>query len=203
MTPTNWSMFLSKSKWVSAPRSPLSQIDGPDQPENAKLLHAIQSLRARLSGALVKPGKPYTPSRITAATTQMKRILSKQHRFASTIKENPPQYDTATNRVAVSFKVEVGPVVDIRTEGAKLTVIPFLAGRQMKKLIPIYSEGTVDRDLVEEGQRNLVDYFQKKGFNNVKVTTEFQRKPDQILIVYKIDRGKKHQGGPDCFPRKR
>ncbi len=169
------------------------RIDGPDQPENAKLLHAMQSLRARLSGALVKPGKPYTPSRITAATTQMKRILSKQHRFASTIKENPPQYDTATNRVAVSFKVEVGPVVDIRTEGAKLTVIPFLAGRQMKKLIPIYSEGTVDRDLVEEGQRNLVDYFQKKGFNNVKVTTEFQRKPDQILIVYKIDRGKKHK----------
>ena len=89
--------------------------------------------------------------------------------------------------------MEVGPVVDIRTEGAKLTVIPFLAGRQMKKLIPIYSEGTVDRDLVEEGQRNLVDYFQKKGFNNVKVTTEFQRKPDQILIVYKIDRGKKHK----------
>ena len=169
------------------------RIDGPDQPENAKLLHAMQSLRARLSGALVKPGKPYTPSRITAATTQMKRILSKQHRFASTIKENPPQYDAATNRVAVSFKVEVGPVVDIRTEGAKLTVIPFLAGRQMKKLIPIYSEGTVYCDLVEEGQRNLVDYFQKKGFNNVKVTTEFQRKPDQILIVYKIDRGKKHK----------
>ncbi len=169
------------------------RIDGPDQPENAKLLHSMQSLRARLSGALVKPGKPYTPSRITAATTQMKRVLSKQHRFASSVKENPPQYDAATNRVAVSFKVEVGPVVDIRTVGAKLTVIPFLAGRQMKKLIPIYSEGTVDRDLVEEGQRNLVDYFQKKGFNNVKVTTEFQRKPDQISIVYKIDRGKKQK----------
>ena len=169
------------------------RIDGPDQPENAKLIHSMQSLRARLSGALVKPGKPYAPSRITAATAQMKRVLSKQHRFASSIQENLPQYDAATNRVALSFKVVVGPVVDIRTVGAKLTVIPFLAGRQMKKLIPIYSEGTVDRDLVEEGQRNLVDYFQKKGFNNVKVTTDFQRKPDQILIVYKIDRGKKHK----------
>ncbi len=169
------------------------RIDGPDQPENAKLVHSMQSLRARLSGALVKPGKPYAPSRITAATAQMKRVLSKQRRFASSIQENPPQYDAATNRVALSFKVVVGPVVDIRTVGAKLTVIPFLAGRQMKKLIPIYSEGTVDRDLVEEGQRNLVDYFQKKGFNNVKVTTDFQRKPDQILIVYKIDRGKKHK----------
>ncbi len=80
------------------------RIDGPDQPENTQLLHAMQSLRARLSGALLKPGKPYSPSRITAATTQMKRILSKQRRFAGSIRENPPQFDSATNRVAVSFQ---------------------------------------------------------------------------------------------------
>ena len=156
------------------------RIDGPDQPENAKLFHAMQSLRARLSGALVKPGKPYTPSRITAATTQMKRHFVETTPPPSTIKKNPPQYDTATNRVAVSFKVEVGPVVDIRTEGAKLTVIPFLAGRQRKKLIPIYSEGTVDRDLVEEGQRNRAHYFQKKGFNNVKLRPSFRGSPTRF-----------------------
>ena len=123
----------------------------------------------------------------------MKRILSKQRRFAGSIRENPPQFDAATNRVAVSFKVEVGAVVVVRTVGAKLSFIPLLANRQMKKLIPIFSEHAVDRDLVEEGQRNLVDYFQKKGFDNVKVTTDFKRQPDQILVTYTIDRGKKHK----------
>ncbi len=169
------------------------RVDGPDQPESAQLLHAMQSLRARLSRALLKPGKPYSPGRITAATAQMKRILSKQRRFAGSIRENPPQFDAATNRVAVSFKVEVGAVVVVRTVGAKLSFIPLLANRQMKKLIPIFSEHAVDRDLVEEGQRNLVEYFQKKGFDNVKVTTDFKRQPDQILVTYTIDRGKKHK----------
>ncbi len=169
------------------------RIDGPDQPESAQLQHAMQSLRARLSGALLKQGKPYSPGRMTAATAQMKRVLSKQRRWASSIHENPPRYESATNRVDVSFKVEVGPVVMIHTVGAKLSAIPFLASRQMRKLIPIFSEGTVDQDLVEEGQRNLTDYFQKKGFNEVKVTTDFRKQPDQILIVYTIDPGAKHK----------
>ncbi len=168
-------------------------IQGPDQPETARLVHAMRSLHARLTGGLLKPGKPYTPQRVTAATTLMKKTLSRQRRLASSIKENPPQFDPATNRVAVSFKVEVGPVVTIQTVGARLSVIPFLVGREKKKLIPIYSEASVDRDLVEEGQRNLVDYFQKKGYYDAKVTTEFTKHPDQILITYKIDRGRKHK----------
>ena len=169
------------------------KVEGPDNPESARLMHAVKSLRARLSGGLLKSGKPYTPERISEATKLMKSTLTKQRRLASSIHENPPQYNAETNRVNVSFKVELGPVVTVRTVGARLTLIPFLAGRQMKKLIPIYSEGTVDRDLVEEGQRNLTDYFQKKGFYDATVTINFQKQPDQILIVYTIDRGKKHK----------
>lgn len=168
-------------------------IEGPDKAETARLLHSIHSLWARLSRGLLKPGKSYTPQRITNATSLMKKTLNKQRRLASSIKENPPQFDASTNRVAISFKVDVGPVVTIRTEGAKLSLIPFLASREEKKLIPIFSEGSVDQDLVDEGQRNLVDYFQKKGFYDAKVATEFTVHADQILITYKIDRGRKHK----------
>ena len=168
-------------------------IEGPSENEKDRLLHSVESLRARLSRALLKPGKPYSPGRISAATTLMKKALTGQHRLASSVKENPPKYNAQTNRVAISFTVEVGPVVTVRTEGAKLTAIPFLAGRQKRKLIPIYTEGAVDRELVEEGERNLTDYFQKKGFYDAKVTTDFQKKPDEISVVYKIDRGKKHK----------
>lgn len=169
------------------------RLDGLDQPESARLVHAVRSLRARLSGGLLKPGKAYSRERLNEAAVLMKKELAKQHRLASSVGENPPEYDPATNRVVVSFKVQVGPVVTIRTAGARLTRVPFLAGRQMRKLIPIYSEGTIDGDLVSEGQRNLIDYFQKKGFSDVKVTTEFQKKPDEILVVYNIDRGRKHK----------
>ncbi len=129
----------------------------------------------------------------------MKGALTKQHRLASSVHENLPQYNPATNRVDVSFNVKLGPLVTVRAVGAKLSAIPFLANRQMKKLIPIYSEGTIDQDLVDEGQRNLTDYFQKKGFYDAKVTTNFQKQPDQILVIYTIDRGKKYKVGQISF----
>ena len=176
-----------------------TRLEGPDNSESARLLRAAESLRARLAAGLLKPGKPYSPARITAATALMKRALRQQHRLAGSIHENPPQYDAQTNRVEVSFKVEVGPVVNVRAEGAKLGFISFLANRRMKKLIPIYSEGTVDADLVEEGRRNLGDYFQKKGFYDAKVTADFQQQPDQILVVYHIERGMKRKVGRILF----
>ena len=184
----SFAVVLGKQARIASVR-----IDGPNQSEDAHLLHIVRSLRARLSGALLKPGKTYNPSRLNAAGSLIKKALAKEHRLASSVRENPPEYIAQTNRVAVSFKVDPGPLVTIRTVGARLTVIPFLAGRQMKKLIPIYSEGTIDRDLVEEGQNNLADYFQKKGFFDAKVTTQYTKGPDRILIVYNIDRGRKHK----------
>ena len=168
-------------------------FQGPDATEDARLLHSIRSLRAHFSGGLLKAGKPYTPERITAATTLIRRTLSQQHHLASHVQENPPQYHPETNRVDVSFKVDVGPVVTVRMTGAHLSLLPFMSGRQRKKLIPIYSEGAIDRDLVQEGQQNLVDYFQKKGYFDVQVKTTFQHQPEQILLVYEVDKGKKHK----------
>ena len=169
------------------------EIVGPAVAERAKLHHSVRSLRARLSGGCLKPGKVYDRERISAATTLLKKALAKQHRLAAKVHENPPAYHPETNRVDVSFQIEVGPVVTVRTLGARLSHIPFLGGREMKRLIPIYSEGTIDQDLVDEGQRNLTDYFQKKGFADVKVTSSIQNQPDQIVVVYQIDRGRKHK----------
>lgn len=168
-------------------------FQGADASEASRLLHSLRSLHARLTGGLLKQGKPYTPERIKAATALIKRSLAQQHRLASKVAENPPQYDSETNRVSVSFKVELGPLVTVRVTGARLSMIPFLSGRQIKRLIPIYSEGTIDRDLVQEGEQNLVDYFQKKGYFNARVETTFDRQAEKISLVYEIDKGAKHK----------
>ncbi|HVN18942.1 MAG TPA: POTRA domain-containing protein [Dongiaceae bacterium] len=168
-------------------------IEGPSSQESARLLHSMQSIWARLKGGILRPGKTYSSERIASATSLMRRTLTQQHRLASSVKENPPSFDPATNRVAVSFAVEMGPVVMVRVEGARLSWVPWLSGRQKKKLIPIYSEGSIDRELVEEGRRNLTDFFQKKGFFDAQVTTKFQKTTDQILVVYEVDKGTKHK----------
>jgi outer membrane protein insertion porin family len=168
-------------------------FQGADASETARLEHATQSLRARFTGGLLKPGKAYSPARLSSATALIKRTLVTQHRLASHVEENPPQYDAAHNRVNVTFQVQVGPVVTVRVEGSRLSLLPFVSSRQIKKLVPIYSEGAIDRDLVLEGQQNLTDYFQKKGYFDVQVKTDFQRQPDKISLVYHIEKGKKHK----------
>jgi outer membrane protein insertion porin family len=157
------------------------------------LLDKTRSLRARFTGALLNPGKPYTPERMKAATSLIKKSLARQHRLASKVQEAPPQYHADTNRVDVALEIEVGPIVIVRTTGARLSAIPLVSGREMKKLIPIYSEGTIDSDLVQEGEQNLKNYFQNKGYYDVKVTTDLQRQADRIVLSYNIDRGTRHK----------
>ena len=175
------------------------KFEGADPREASHLLHSTRTVRARLTGGLLKPGKPYTPERVKAATSLIKRELSRQHRLAGTVREDLPKYDPATNRVNVSFKVQLGPIVTVRATGAKLSFFPFLSGRELKKLIPIYSERAIDRDLVEEGQQNLIDHFQKKGYFDVAVKVNFNSQPDRITLVYEIDRGQKHKVGGILF----
>ncbi len=175
------------------------ELRGPPGSEQTWLLDKTRSLRARFTGALLKPGKPYTSERVKAATSLIKKSLARQHRLASKVQEAPPQYHADSNRVDVAFEVEVGPVVIVRTTGARLSAIPFVSGREMRKLIPIYSEGTIDADLVQEGQQNLGNYFQNKGYYDVKVTTDLQRQADRIVLSYNIDRGSRYKVGRISF----
>jgi outer membrane protein insertion porin family len=168
-------------------------IHGTPPDETNRLLHSVQGLRSRLTGGLLKPGKAYTPSRIKSATTLLKAYLVKQHYLANRLTFDPPQYHADTNRADISMTITIGPVVNIKTTGAKLSFIPYLSNREIKKLVPIYSEGSVDSDLVDEGERNLGNYFQKKGYFDVKVTTVFQHDAGKITISYSIDKGRKHK----------
>ncbi len=39
----------------------------------------------------------------------------------------------------------------------------------IRHIIPIYEEGTVDEDLLNEGNRRLRDYYQRLGYFDVRV----------------------------------
>lgn len=169
------------------------QVHGTSPAEADRLLHSMRTPKAKLTGAAVEPGKTYSPKRIEAGVRQMEKLLAKQHYLANRIQLNPVRYHPDKNRAEVSFDVKLGPKVMIRTTGASLSVLPFLAGRRLKKLLPFYDAGAIDRELVAEGRQNLADYFQKKGYFDVKVNTAFQRQPGQITVLYNIAKGKRHK----------
>ncbi|MBV9343061.1 MAG: BamA/TamA family outer membrane protein [Acidobacteria bacterium] len=168
------------------------EVSGAPREENLRLERTLRSLRARASGALLKEGKRYSPTRISAAIVLLKKQLGREHHPASRVQVKPPNYHADTNRADISIQVEVGPEVRIKVQGAKLAWLPFLSRRQEKKLIPIYEENSVDPDLVTEGQRNLANYFQQKGYFDVKVSTNYQQQNDRVLLVYNVDKGRKH-----------
>jgi len=42
-------------------------------------------------------------------------------------------------------------------------------GRDPTAAVPLYAEGAADEDLLQEGRRNLRDYFQSQGYFNADV----------------------------------
>ncbi len=168
-------------------------VQGPEPGEVDRLLRATRTLRASVTGESLKPGKPYTHKRIDSGVKRMNRDLAKQHHLASKVHLDHPDYHKDSNRVDLVIDARLGPIVKVHVTGAKLSPLPFLRDRQMKKLIPIFSEGAVDPDLVEEGRRNLIDFFQSKGYFNVKVTTNFQNEGSNVELVYKVECGSRHR----------
>ena len=72
-------------------------------------------------------------------------------------------------------------------EGAKITQ------GQMKRYVPLFQEGAVDEDLLNEGRRNLRDFLQTEGFFDARVNVREEREDGEVKIVYQVDRGARHR----------
>ncbi|MGD0226515.1 MAG: POTRA domain-containing protein [Terriglobia bacterium] len=163
------------------------EISGPPPAEIALLKGALGSFRAHLHGSNLREGKPYDPERLQAATQFLQDFLGRQNHFANTVRLDAPSYDPQTNKAALHWQVTLGPTVLVRLSGAKLS------RRSLRSLIPIYEENTFDQDLVQEGQRNLISYFQAKGYFDVKISQQTSQEPSQISLVYQVDLGSRHR----------
>ncbi|HKD14202.1 MAG TPA: outer membrane protein assembly factor BamA, partial [Candidatus Angelobacter sp.] len=77
----------------------------------------------------------------------------------------------------------------------------------IKKYVPVYEENAVDEDLLNEGSRNLRDYFQTKGYFDAKVTYAQKSEPDRLDVLFNVDKGPIHKvesvtiEGNKYFPR--
>lgn len=162
-------------------------ISGPAPEEQDRLIGALHSIRARLHGANIKEGQRYDADRLRAAERFLQGTLGKQNYLANQVRLEPPRYDAATNRANLTFQVTAGPTVVVKVTGAHVSK------RQLKKLVPIYEENSVDRELAAEGERNLVSKFQSKGYFDAKVTLHFTREPNEIDLTYEVDRGRRYR----------
>jgi outer membrane protein insertion porin family len=158
---------------------------GASAEENRRLERSLHSIMARIRGAYLKKGTPYSLKKLQKATTYLQGQLGKQHYLAGTVSMVSAKYDSATNHADVTFNIVTGPVVAIKIQGAHIWE------RTQKKIIPMYQENAVDPDLVHEGQEDLASYFQSKGFFDAKVTSRIEQQPSGTTVVYQVERGKR------------
>ena len=107
-----------------------------------------------------------------------------EDRLEAEIKLESEQYDSAAKRSNFRFTANRGPIVKVAVQGVKI------GEERLRRLIPVYEEGTVDEDLLTEGNRRLRDYYQRLGFFDVKV--DHQQKSvsaDRVEIVFDVNLG--------------
>ncbi len=118
------------------------------------------------------------------------RHYRKQDRLEAEVKLQQEQYQPAKKRMDFQFAASQGPVVSVDVDGVSLS-----PGR-VRKLVPIYEEGSVDEDLLNEGARRLENYYQRLGYFNASVTHEQKTMTPQLVeIVYHVARGDRHRVG--------
>jgi outer membrane protein assembly factor BamA len=145
----------------------------------------------------LKPGSELTIARAQQGTERLRKYLEKRGHLSARVSVRRGEYSAQDNTLPLTLEVTEGPRVLVQVAGAK-----FSKG-MLKKLVPVYQEGSVDTDLLEEGKRNLRERLEREGYfdatvDYVMATREVDEKKSdwkgsEEVITYTVNRGDRHK----------
>ena len=139
--------------------------------------------------AKLRPGDEVTAQSVSRALQRLRKRYQKLGRLEAQISVVSRNYRPQANAVDYALDIERGPVVAIHVEGAHLSTAV------IKRNVPVYQEGAVDDDLLNEGRRNLRDYLQTQGYFDSQVSFVRKEQPgvNRTDIIFDVDRGEPHK----------
>jgi outer membrane protein assembly complex protein YaeT len=137
--------------------------------------------------AHIDSGDRVTAARVTDSLQRLRRKFQKQNRALAQVSIAEQKYQPEKNAVDFTFQIDPGPVVLISARGFHIS------RGVLKKEIPVYEENAVDDDLLNEGERNLLDYLQTRGHFDAKVEIKKESDPKTLRIIYEIEAGPTHK----------
>jgi outer membrane protein insertion porin family len=157
--------------------------------------HTAYRDAAILSRFKMKPGQPITSARLQRGTDRVRKFLAKKGHLSAGVTVRRGDFDAAKNAADLFLEVTQGPRVEVSVNGAKFS------GGELKRLIPIYQEGAVDPDLLEEGKRNIRERLERQGYFDAEVSYKIAMhdvktslwQGTQETITYTVERGNKHK----------
>lgn len=153
---------------------------------------AVEGNSGMSANRFQRKGKLKTNSKVTRDTvsralTRIGKYYQKKDRLEAQVKLNSKHYEQPINRLNYNFEANQNAVVRILVEGVKL------GKSKIRQLVPIYQEGDIDQDLLNEGSKNIHDYYQREGYFDVQVSYSRSATPDLTQIIYKVTLGLRSQ----------
>ncbi len=137
--------------------------------------------------ARLKEGSKVNANTVPRALSRLRKSYQKQNRLEATVRADGQKFRPAFAQVDYGFDVNRGPTVRVQLSGAKISA------RDLKQLVPVYEEGAVDPDLLDEGGDSLRNHFQKQGYFNARVTHAVKQTNSEELITYHVEPGTLHK----------
>lgn len=138
----------------------------------------------------LKTGNDFSASKLDKALTDVRTKFTNLG-FLNTRVMAKRQYNTATKTVDLDITVQPGEFALVDTRGYKIPK------KTLQELVPIYEEGMVDKDLIDEGGDAITGYMRQRGHLDASVTSEtVQVEPplgDAVQVNYMIAPGPKHE----------
>jgi outer membrane protein insertion porin family len=137
----------------------------------------------------LKSGAKVSSEHLSRALERLRNYYQKNDHLEAQVQLASRDYHDDTNKLDYNFTVDEGAKVRITAQGEKISQ------RELKKMVPVYQENTVDDDLLNEGRRNLRNYLQTKGYFDATVDVSRKEDPERDLvnIVYSITPGERHK----------
>ena len=140
-----------------------------------------------------KKGKLKQKRKVTRDTTSnalsnLRAVYQKKDRLEGTITLTQSTYDAPTDRLNYTFAANQGPEVKVLIEGVKVSKA------RLHLLVPVFEEGTVDNDLLNEGSHNIREFLQQQGYFDATVAVRvIGEGTNAERVVYTVDKGVKHK----------
>jgi outer membrane protein insertion porin family len=198
---------LSNSGFFQATIAPTMTVDKPDAQINVTYTVNVGpqarvgavSLEGKDPGftlqefrkkAKLKQGRKVGRETVSNALTRLRDQYEKRDRLEATATLRKQTYNPPRKQVDYDFNASEGPLVKVEVEGIKVSK------SRLKLLVPIYQEGTIDNDLLNEGTFNIRDFVFQQGYFDAKVSVKvIGADTPSERVVYAVDKGTKHKVG--------
>lgn len=141
------------------------------------------------------PGWRYlSEQRVQTGLRGLRNLFAKQNYLMSKVQVERLEVQAEGLLAIPHVRVEPGPAVDLKLEGAKLKM------KALRPLVPIYEEQSVDKDLLIEGSRKIASAFRAKGYFENKVSYRVEQEGQAVEeidpekntnILYQVELGQR------------